>query len=250
MEVVDDTAAWIVTGLAIAALFSPDTLPGVFGPLPPHVDVLGFALLGLPLYVCASGATPLAAALIFAGASPGAAVAFLLAGPASNVTTLGILSKMHGKGQAWLFGGVVVVLSVVLGVGVNMVLGLTYSVPLAAAGTPGGPQCGARGVCAGACGGVPGLDPSAGPKELDPHGALVGLSPHPCGPGPQGVLWRRPWAWLTGQKGLFGPSPPRAGFFCAGGQAPTPRRGRPARGWACVGVGGLRHLGVLVHRGT
>ena len=35
-----------------------------------------FALLGLPLYVCASGATPLAAAIIFAGASPGAAVAF------------------------------------------------------------------------------------------------------------------------------------------------------------------------------
>ena len=45
------------------------------------------ALFGMPAYVCASGATPLVAVLIYKGASPGAVLAFLLTGPATNITT-------------------------------------------------------------------------------------------------------------------------------------------------------------------
>ena len=130
VEVVDDTAAWIIAGLAVAALFAPDSLPGVLAGLPAWADVVAFALLGLPLYVCASGATPLAAALIFAGASPGAAVAFLLAGPASNVTTFGVLSGLHGRRLAWGFGAAVVGLSIVAGVSINAALGPGYVTPL------------------------------------------------------------------------------------------------------------------------
>ena len=67
-------------------------LPGeVLKPLlervPTGADVFVMALVGMPLYVCASGATPLAAALIAAGVSPGAGIAFLLSGPATNITT-------------------------------------------------------------------------------------------------------------------------------------------------------------------
>ncbi|MBI2743602.1 MAG: SO_0444 family Cu/Zn efflux transporter [Chlamydiales bacterium] len=51
---------------------------------------------GMPLYVCASASTPIAAALIYQGVSPGAAMVFLLAGPATNTTTITILGRYFG----------------------------------------------------------------------------------------------------------------------------------------------------------
>jgi hypothetical protein len=120
-EVVDDTAPWILVGLAIAAIVVSAGAPSWFSALPEGLDVVFFAALGLPIYVCASGATPLAAALIFAGASPGAAIAFLLSGPASNVTTLGVLSKLHSRRVAAFFGVGVVALAVFAGYAINLV---------------------------------------------------------------------------------------------------------------------------------
>lgn len=119
-EVVDDTAPWILVGLLVAAFISPGSLGETLTGLPMILEVGLFALVSVPLYVCASGATPLAAALIFAGASPGAAIAFLLAGPASNVTTFGVLSNIHGRKIALLFGVGVIIASVLSGVLVNL----------------------------------------------------------------------------------------------------------------------------------
>ncbi len=53
--------------------------------------------VGIPLYVCASGSIPLAAALLAKGRSPGAALVFLIAGPATNVATVTVVSEMLGK---------------------------------------------------------------------------------------------------------------------------------------------------------
>ena len=52
----------------------------------------------VPLYMCASASTPIAAALIVKGISPGAAIVFLLAGPATNVTTIVMLTRQFGGG--------------------------------------------------------------------------------------------------------------------------------------------------------
>lgn len=54
-------------------------------------------LVGIPLYMCASGSTPIAAALLVKGLSPGAALAFLLTGPVTNVVTLSVLGKVFGR---------------------------------------------------------------------------------------------------------------------------------------------------------
>ena len=126
-EVLDETGPWIVTGLAIAALLSPGALGAELAGVPGALQVALFALVSLPLYVCASGATPLAAGLIVAGASPGAALAFLLAGPATNLTTFGVLRGLHGSRIAWLFGALVVALSIAAGVGVDVVFGVFLS---------------------------------------------------------------------------------------------------------------------------
>ncbi len=121
-EVVASTAPWILLGLAIAAVVEPLIRDDWFAALPDWLEVAFFALLGIPTYVCASGATPLAAVLIHKGVSPGAALAFLLTGPATNVTTFLLLSRLHGRNAALAFGGLMALLAIGLGHLANLVL--------------------------------------------------------------------------------------------------------------------------------
>jgi hypothetical protein len=76
----------------------------------------------MPLYVCASGSTPLAAILIAKGVSPGAAIAFLLTGPATNVTTFGVLARLHSRGTALLYAATTMLATIALGFAANAVL--------------------------------------------------------------------------------------------------------------------------------
>lgn len=130
-DMVDGTAPWILVGLAVAALVAPLFDAEAFAQLSPGLEVPLFALMGLPLYVCASGSTPLVAVLIAKGVSPGAAIAFLLTGPATNLTTFGLLGRLHGRRRALAFAGVTALFTVVLGYAVNLVLpGASALVPL------------------------------------------------------------------------------------------------------------------------
>lgn len=100
---VDSTATWILTGLLLSALLMPYVDSEWIATLPAGIDVPIAALIGLPLYVCATGSTPLAAMLLIQGLSPGAVLALLLTGPATNVTTFGVLAKLHGGRTALVF---------------------------------------------------------------------------------------------------------------------------------------------------
>lgn len=123
VEVVDHTGPWIILGVVVASLVGPMLSGSWLLDLPFGVDVLLFALVGMPTYVCASGATPLVAVLLLQGISPGAALAFLLAGPATNVTTFGVLNKLHGRTVAVVFAATIALLAVVFGIIVNLVVG-------------------------------------------------------------------------------------------------------------------------------
>lgn len=122
-EVVDHTAPWILLGLGVAALMTPFLESGWLGGLPPVADVLLFAVLGFPTYVCAASATPLVAAFLATGLSPGAGIAFLITGPATNISTLGLVGSLHGRRAAIGFAAVVVGLAVVVGVATNVAFG-------------------------------------------------------------------------------------------------------------------------------
>src|SRR5262249_2353500 len=122
VEVVDHVGPWLVAGLAVAALIEPLLAAPWLTHLPWGLDVLLFTLLGMPAYVCASGAPPLAAVLIANGVSPGAAIAFLLSGPGTNVTCFGVLSKLHGRRVAAFFGAAMVVVGMIVGLGVNLLV--------------------------------------------------------------------------------------------------------------------------------
>ena len=123
-EVVDHTAPWILLGLGIAALVTPFLESGWLGSLPPVADVILFTVLGFPTYVCAASATPLVAAFLATGLSPGAAIAFLITGPATNISTLGLVSSLHGRRAAIAFAGVMVSVAVVAGVAINAAFGV------------------------------------------------------------------------------------------------------------------------------
>jgi hypothetical protein len=71
--------------------------------------------VGIPLYICATASTPIAAALILKGISPGAALVFLLAGPATNVTSLTVLFKILGKRATAIYFAAIAVSTICFG---------------------------------------------------------------------------------------------------------------------------------------
>jgi uncharacterized membrane protein YraQ (UPF0718 family) len=92
-----DLALWLVIGIVlagvIAGLVPPDRL-GTWGSGP--LAMLLMAVIGVPLYVCATAWTPIGASLILAGMSPGTVLVLLLAGPATNLGTIGIVKRELG----------------------------------------------------------------------------------------------------------------------------------------------------------
>jgi uncharacterized membrane protein YraQ (UPF0718 family) len=118
-EILDSTGPWILVGLMLAAILQPWIDTEALTRLDPALQVAAFGLVGLPVYVCATGATPLIAVLIAKGLSPGAALAFLLTGPATNATTFGVLEQLHGRKVALMFTGTVIAVVLGLGWGVN-----------------------------------------------------------------------------------------------------------------------------------
>ena len=128
-DMVDATAAWILVGLGLAALIEPRLSTEALAGFPAWAQVPLFALIGMPIYVCASGSTPLAAVLIAKGVSPGAAVAFLLTGPATNLTTFGMLARLHSRRTALAFAVLTALTTTALGWGVDLwLLGKTAHV--------------------------------------------------------------------------------------------------------------------------
>ncbi|MEZ4272228.1 MAG: permease [Myxococcota bacterium] len=129
-DLFDHTMPWIVFGLFIAAALEPLLDPTWITALPAGLDVAALAVIGMPMYVCASGATPLVAILLGKGVSVGAAVAFLLTGPATNVTTIGIVTSLYGRKVALMFAVLVPTISIALGLAINVFTEIqTFDIP-------------------------------------------------------------------------------------------------------------------------
>lgn len=119
---VDHVAPWLVLGIVGAAFAEPLLSKTMLVGVPRLLEVPLSALLGVPLYVCATGSTPIAMVLIHKGLSAGAAVAFLLAGPAVNIATLGLMTRLLSRRAALTFIVAVVVAASAVGVTINVVV--------------------------------------------------------------------------------------------------------------------------------
>ena len=125
-DVWGDIASWFFVGLLLAGLIValvPEEMMGRFlgGGLPSMLLMLA---VGIPLYICATASTPIAAALILKGVSPGAALVFLLAGPATNVTSLTVLLRILGKRATAIYLTMIALFSVLFGLAVDQVYAL------------------------------------------------------------------------------------------------------------------------------
>ncbi len=98
VQLLDDTSHWIVLGIVLSAIVAAAFPATFFEQYLNHelASMLVMMLISIPIYVCASEATPLAAALVMKGLNPGAALVFLLTGPATNIGSIVLLLRFLG----------------------------------------------------------------------------------------------------------------------------------------------------------
>ncbi len=98
VDMLQDLGGWLTVGLIIAAAITAFVPASLFVLLEQHyvLNILVVLLLSIPMYICSTGSIPIALSLLMMGVSPGAALIFLMAGPATNVATLTVLRKVLG----------------------------------------------------------------------------------------------------------------------------------------------------------
>jgi uncharacterized membrane protein YraQ (UPF0718 family)/copper chaperone CopZ len=116
---------WLMVGILLAAAITaavpPDYLQGLS-----WTQGLGGMLLvlaiALPLYVCTTSSVPIAASLIAAGMPVGSALVFLMAGPATNIATIGAVYRTLGLRVLSIYLATVIVSSIAFGMTFNFLL--------------------------------------------------------------------------------------------------------------------------------
>jgi HflK protein len=121
----DEMSYWLVLGIVLSGVIAaalPQTffeqyLTGEF------TSMIVMLLIGIPIYTCASSSTPIAAALVLKGLNPGAALVFLLAGPATNIGSLIVLLKFLGARIVAIYLTSIVVITLLAGFTLNWIYG-------------------------------------------------------------------------------------------------------------------------------
>ena len=140
VEIADDILFALLVGIALGGV--------LFLVIPSDLMAQDYArwlaypvmvVIGIPLYICASASTPIAAALVAKGVSPGAALVFLMTGPATNTGTIAIIVSQFGARFATVYVSGVIAVTVALGILIDVLLlavGLSITVNLDASDSP------------------------------------------------------------------------------------------------------------------
>ncbi len=112
VDMLQDLGKWLTVGLVIATAITVFVPSSIFEVLSDYyiLNILIVLLLSIPMYICSTGSIPIALSLLMKGISPGAALVFLMAGPATNVATLAVVKKVLGTRTTALY-----LLSIILG---------------------------------------------------------------------------------------------------------------------------------------
>ncbi len=109
---------WLILGVLAAALIATWISPGYLSTVSWTQGIGGMLLalvISLPLYVCTTSSVPIAASLIAAGMPTGTALVFLMAGPATNLATMGAVYRALGGRVLGIYLATVSVLSMAFG---------------------------------------------------------------------------------------------------------------------------------------
>lgn len=130
-DLMGDIAPWFGLGILLAGaitIFLPDDL-GRMIPGGGAASMLAMLVVALPMYVCATASTPIAAALALKGFSPGALLVFMLAGPATNAATILMVGRLLGKRSAAIYVGSIIAMTLACAVAADaLYLGLGFEV--------------------------------------------------------------------------------------------------------------------------
>jgi len=119
----EDAGSWLTIGIIIGGIISyllPETLINRY--IGNNISsIIIMLLIGMPMYVCASGSIPIAASLMLKGLNPGAAFAFLMAGPSTNTVTMTVIYKNLGKKALAIYLISIISSSIFLGLLLNKI---------------------------------------------------------------------------------------------------------------------------------
>ncbi|HSO87695.1 MAG TPA: SO_0444 family Cu/Zn efflux transporter [Draconibacterium sp.] len=124
VELLQDISKWLILGFLIAALISvalPNDFFSSFKGLG-FIEILVVLAASVPIYICATGSIPIAAVLLMKGVSPGAALVFLMAGPATNVATIAVLGKTMGRKSLIIYLSTIIGGAIVFGLLTNWLI--------------------------------------------------------------------------------------------------------------------------------
>lgn len=124
VDLISDISLWFITGVVFAAVIAVFVTPEMVEAVSGGNRLLIMAAMlavSIPLYVCASSSTPVAAAFLMTGISPGAALIFLLAGPATNAASFSMVSGIIGKRGAVIYLLGVILSSVAAGLATDWI---------------------------------------------------------------------------------------------------------------------------------
>ena len=98
-DMMQSIGRWLLLGLVIATLITvllPDDFFSTYARWP-LLNMFIIVAVAVPMYVCATGSIPIAAALMLKGMSPGCALVLLMAGPAANVASMFVVNNAFGR---------------------------------------------------------------------------------------------------------------------------------------------------------
>ncbi len=123
VDLVGDISKWLIIGIVLSGIISAAIPKGFFENYLGSgiLSMLVMLVVGIPLYICATASTPIAAVLILKGLSPGAALVLLLAGPATNMATILVIGKEMGKKTLAIYLSSIAFMSIFFGLLLNQV---------------------------------------------------------------------------------------------------------------------------------
>ena len=131
-----DLTPWFILGFVVSGLITLIVPDDFFGNVLPNgwMSMMAMLVIGVPLYICATASTPVAAALLAKGLDPGSALILLLAGPATNIATIAVVRGFLGRRVLYAYLGSIAICSLALGFGVNALYGMLDTSPTTAVG--------------------------------------------------------------------------------------------------------------------
>lgn len=137
VEMIQDIGGHMLTGLLIAGLISVALPESWLLSLSdrPLLEMLAVMLFAVPMYVCATGSIPIAAALMLKGLTPGAALVFLMAGPAINFASILVINKALGKKVTGIFVACIILCALLFGLSIDYLMPASWFDAISAAGS-------------------------------------------------------------------------------------------------------------------